>query len=53
MPSKLALLQSKTLHYAGKTNRKGRHSTVDLQIKVACFVVKVNNVSGIKSSNLL
>ena len=53
MPSKLALLQSKTLHYAGKTNRKGQHSTVDLLIKVACFVAKVNNVSGIKSYKLL
>ncbi len=34
----------------GNPNRRGRLSTVDLLIKVACFVKKVNNVFSIKSS---
>ncbi len=36
------------LHEAGKTNRRGRPSTVDLLIKVPYFVTKVNNISNLK-----
>jgi hypothetical protein len=31
---------------------KGRLSTVDLLIKVACFVTKVNNIFNIKAADL-
>jgi hypothetical protein len=34
----------------GKTNRRGRLSTVDLLIKVACFLTKVNNILNMKKS---
>ncbi len=34
----------------GNANWKGRNSTVDLRIKVACFVIKVNNVCRIEST---
>jgi hypothetical protein len=34
----------------GKTYRRGRLSTVDLLIKVACFVKKENNIFNIKMS---
>ncbi len=33
------------------TNRMGRLSTVDLPIKLACFVKKVNNIFNIKSNS--
>jgi len=35
---------------SGKPYWRGRLSTVDLQIKVACFVIEVNNVFNIKIS---
>jgi hypothetical protein len=35
---------------SGNTNRGGRLSTVDLLIKVACFVKKENNTFNIKMS---
>jgi hypothetical protein len=35
---------------AGNTNCGGRISTVDLLIKVACIVKKINNIFSIKSS---
>jgi hypothetical protein len=39
-----------TWHCPGNTNWRGRLSTVDLFIEVACFVDKVNNIFIIKSS---
>jgi hypothetical protein len=36
--------------YTGNTNEKGRQSTVDFLIKVACFIMKVKKVCYIKSS---
>ncbi len=35
----------------GKPNWRGRLSTVDLLIKVGCFVKRVNNICNIKSSS--
>ncbi len=35
---------------ARKTNLRERLSTVDLLIKVACFVKKVNNILNIETS---
>jgi hypothetical protein len=35
---------------AGNTNLRGRLSTVDLLIKEACFVAKVNNILNAKMS---
>jgi hypothetical protein len=37
---------------AGKTNGRGRLRTVDLLIKVACFVKKLNNNCNIKGPDL-
>ncbi len=34
---------------AGKTNCRGRLSTVDLLIGVTCFVKKINNISSEKT----
>ncbi len=34
----------------GNTNLRGKLSTVDLLIKVACFVTKVNDIFNIKRS---
>ncbi len=34
---------------AGKTKWRGKFNTVNLLIKVPCFVTKVNNVSIVKS----
>ncbi len=39
-----------TWHCPGNTNWRGRLSTVDLFIEVACFVDKINNILIIKSS---
>ena len=36
--------------HAGKTNCRKRLSTVDLLIKVACFVTKVNNIFNKKAA---
>jgi len=36
----------------GNTNRGGRLNTVDLLIKVACFVQRVNNIFNIKRADL-
>jgi hypothetical protein len=35
---------------AGNTNRRGKLSTVELLIKVACFVKEVNNIFDLKMS---
>jgi hypothetical protein len=35
---------------AGNPNRRGRLSTVDLLVKVACFVTRVNNIFNITSN---
>ncbi len=35
---------------AGNTNQRGRLSTLDLLIKLGCFISKVNNVFNLKSS---
>jgi hypothetical protein len=35
---------------AGKTNLKGSLSTVDLHIKIACVVTKIDNIFNIKSN---
>ncbi len=37
---------------AVKTNRRGRLSTVDLFIKEACFVKKLNNNCNIKGADI-
>ena len=37
---------------AGKTNGRGRLRTVDLLIKVACLVKKLNNNCNIKGPDL-
>jgi len=37
---------------AGKTYCGGRLSTVDLLIKVACFVQNVNNIFNVKGADL-
>ncbi len=42
--------QQQQLALPGRSNRGGRISTVDLLIKVACFVKKVNNIFNVKMS---
>ncbi len=42
--------QDSTRVKPGNTNRRGRLSTIDLLIEVACFVKKVNNIFNIKRS---
>ncbi len=37
-----------TMMNAGNTNLRGRLSTVDLLIRINCFVKKVNNIFNIK-----
>jgi hypothetical protein len=52
-PPNSAICRSHFIHNVsvtpGNPNWRGRLSTVDLTIKVACFCKKVNNVCNIKS----
>jgi hypothetical protein len=45
----LSIKENEWNNEAGNTNRKGMVSTVDLLIKVACFVKKINKISNRKS----
>jgi hypothetical protein len=44
--------ESQILSKPGNTNWVGRISTVDLLIKLACFVNEVNNIFDIKRADL-
>ncbi len=49
------ILQSTACYFVNSTrntNWRGRLSTMDLLIKVACFVTKVNNIFNIKAADL-
>jgi hypothetical protein len=46
----LSMLGNLLMLIPGSTNREGRLSTVDLLIRVACFVKKENNNYNIKMS---
>ena len=47
-----SLYPRQTILFPGKTNRRGRLSTVGLLIEVACFVKEVNNMINKKAADL-
>jgi hypothetical protein len=46
MPKRLGI---KVVDIAGNTNRRGKLNTIDLLIKVACFVKKVYDIFNVKN----